>query len=91
MERERVPEISRFFGIVIAMYYTDHALPHFHARYGERRISMAIENGRILSGDFPDRAAGLVREWLDLHRGELLVDWDLARARKPLKKIAPLE
>ena len=86
-----MPEISRFFGIVIAMYYTDHALPHFHARYSGRRISMAIENGRILSGEFPNRAAELVREWLDLHRDELLADWDLARERKPLKKIAPLE
>ena len=86
-----MPEISRFFGIVITMYYTDHALPHFHAKYGEQRISVAIEDARILSGDFPRRARELVFEWLELHRDELMDDWELVRARKPLKKIDPLE
>ena len=86
-----MPEISRFFGIVITMYYTDHALPHFHAKYGEQRISVAIEDARILSGDFPRRARELVFEWLELHRDELLDDWELVRARKPLRKIDPLE
>lgn len=86
-----MPEISRFFGIVITMYYTDHVLPHFHAKYGGRRISVAMEDGRILSGDFPGRARDLVLEWLELHRDELFADWELAQARKPLKKIDPLE
>ncbi len=86
-----MPEISRFFGIVITMYYTDHALPHFHAKYGGQRISVAIEDARILSGDFPGRARDLVFEWLELHRDELLADWELVRARKPLRKIDPLE
>ncbi len=91
MERQWMLEISRFFGIVVTMYYTDHALPHFHAKYGEHRISVAIEHTRILSGDFPRRAGDLVFEWAALHRDELLTNWELARQRKPLRKIDPLE
>jgi hypothetical protein len=86
-----MPEISRFLGIVIAMYYNDHAPPHFHARYGDREIRVAIESGNILSGAFPKRAQQLVLEWLDLHRDELMQDWELAEQRKPLRKIEPLE
>jgi hypothetical protein len=86
-----VPEISRFLGIVIAMYYNDHAPPHFHARYGSSEIRVNIQSGEIMSGQFPRRAENLVLEWLELHRGELLEDWKLAQDRKPLKKIEPLE
>ena len=86
-----MPEISRFLGIVIAMYYNDHVPPHFHARYGGREIRVNIENGDILSGDFPRRAKIIVLEWLELHREELLDDWKLAQLRKPLNKIEPLE
>ena len=73
------------------MYYNDHDPPHFHARYGDRAIRVAIENGQILSGTFPRRAQVFVLEWLALHRHELLEDWRLAQQRRPLKKIAPLE
>ena len=83
--------ISRFLGIVIAMYYNEHGPPHFHARYGDRVIRVGIEDGRILSGRFPRRAQSLVLEWLELHRNELLENWELAEVRKPLMKIAPLE
>ncbi|MDE0100799.1 MAG: DUF4160 domain-containing protein [Bryobacterales bacterium] len=86
-----MPEISRFLGIVIAMYYNDHGPAHFHARYGDRVVRIAIEDGRVLSGEFPRRARGLVLEWLELHRDELRADWLLAKQRKPLKKITPLE
>lgn len=86
-----MPEISRFLGIIIAMYYNDHAPPHFHARYGDHEIRVAIETGEILSGSFPARAQRMVLEWLDLHRDELVEDWDLAEQRKPLRKIEPLE
>lgn len=86
-----MPEISRFLGIVIAMYYNDHAPPHFHARYGGSEIRVNIETGEILSGKFPRRAQNLVLEWFELHRAELLEDWKLAENRKPLKKIEPLE
>lgn len=86
-----MPEISRFLGIVVTMYYTDHTLPHVHAKYGGQRISLAIEDARILAGDLPGRALTLLLEWLELHRDELLADWKLARERKPLNKIDPLE
>ena len=86
-----MPEISRFLGIIIAMFYNDHAPPHFHARYGENEIRVNIATGEIMSGDFPRRAQKLVLEWLELHRDELLNDWKLAEERKPLNKIEPLE
>ena len=86
-----MPEISRFLGIVIAMYYNDHAPPHFHARYGEYEIRVAIADGTIISGSFPNRAEEMVLEWLDLHRTELVQNWALAEERKPLQKIEPLE
>jgi hypothetical protein len=86
-----VPEISRFLGIVIAMYYNDHLPPHFHARYGEYEIRVNIETGGIMSGSFPPRARKHVLEWLDLHRPELVEDWRRAEKRKPLRKIEPLE
>ena len=91
MDCRWMPEISRFFGIVIAMYYADHALPHVHAKYGGQRMSVAIDDARILSGDLPGRAKALVLEWLELHRDELLADWRLVQARKPLRRIEPLE
>ena len=86
-----LPEISRFLGIAIALYYNDHGPPHFHARYGDSEIRVAIEDGRILSGVFPRRAQSLVQEWLALHKDELRENWRLARQRKPLKRVAPLE
>lgn len=86
-----MPEISRFLGIVIAMYYNDHVPPHFHARYGGQEIRVAIRDGKILSGAFPTRAETLVMEWLDLHREELMQDWQLAEQRRPLHRIEPLE
>jgi len=85
-----VPEISRFLGIVIAMYYRDHAPPHFHAIYGEYEITVDIET-EVIHGDFPKRALRAVLEWLDLHKNELLEDWRLAEEKRPLQKIAPLE
>lgn len=73
------------------MYYNDHSPPHFHARYGDNEISVNIEDGKIISGELPRRAQRLVLEWLELHRSELLEDWNLAQDRKPLNKIEPLE
>jgi hypothetical protein len=85
-----VPELSRFLGIVITMFYRDHGPPHFHASYGEFDIEVSIEDG-VVTGAFPKRALRHVLEWFDLHRDELRENWKLAAARKPLKKIAPLE
>ena len=86
-----MPEISRFFGIVIAMYYNDHSPPHFHAKYGDFEAVIAIETGELVDGHLPARVIGLVQEWRECHRDELGDDWDLARERKALKRIDPLE
>jgi hypothetical protein len=85
-----MPEISRFFGIIIAMYYRDHSPPHFHAIYGDYEITVEIESG-IINGRFPKRALKLVFEWLEIHKDELLENWRLAEERRPLNKIQPLE
>lgn len=86
-----VPEISRFFGIIVAMYYDDHPPPHFHVRYGEHRAILAIEPVAVLAGALPPRALGLVMEWATLHRDDLWANWRRAREQAPLKSIAPLE
>jgi hypothetical protein len=76
---------------VIAMFYNDHDPPHFHARYGEHEIRVAIKTGEVMSGSFPRRAESHVLEWLELHRAELLANWSRALAREPLEPIEPLE
>lgn len=86
-----MPEICRFFGIVITMYYNDHQPPHFHVRYGEQRAIVSIETLTVLEGRLSPRTLGLVTEWAALHTDELVEDWQLARKLAPLKKIKPLE
>jgi hypothetical protein len=86
-----VPEISRFLGIVIAMYYKDHNPSHFHAYYGEHDAAIAIADGAILSGSLPRRAMGHVQEWRQAHIVELEADWERAKAHRPLNPIQPLE
>jgi hypothetical protein len=86
-----MPEISRFFGIVIAIYWKEHGIPHFHAKYGGRRASFSITDLRLLEGSLPPRVTALVLEWAFLHRAELMLDWELAMAQKPLNAIEPLE
>ena len=85
-----MPEISRFLGIVIYMLYDDHRPPHFHARYGEYNVSVEINSG-VVEGRFPRRALKAVLEWHELHRDELLADWELAEQHQPLRDIPPLE
>lgn len=86
-----MPEISRFFGIVIQMYYNDHDPPHFHVRYSGQRALIGIEDLSVLGGNLTPRALSLVREWAELHRAELIEDWSLARAEAELRPIPPLE
>jgi hypothetical protein len=86
-----MPEISRFLGIVIKMFFDDHNPPHFHAEYGSDRALVDIKTLAIFSGRLPPRATGLVVEWAALHQTELLEDWNLARASQELRKISPLE
>ena len=85
-----MPEISRFLGIIIRMYYRDHAPPHFHAEYGEYEITVNIETGEA-TGNFPRRAFAAVSDWCTLHQDELLANWLLARQEMPLVHIDPLE
>ena len=85
-----MPEISRFYGIVIAMFWDDHNPPHFHARYGQQRAAIEIGSLRLLDGDLPPRARGLVVEWASQHYEELMRNWQEARNNRPLQKIAPL-
>jgi len=85
-----MPEICRFYGIIIAMFFEDHNPPHFHARYGRDNVAIEINSLRVLEGQISPRALGLVAEWASQHREELLRDWELAKRNKPIKKIAPL-
>ena len=85
-----MPELSRFLGIVITMFYREHGPPHFHASYGDFDVEVSIRDG-VVSGQFPKRALRHVLEWYDLHHDELLANWELAAQRKPLKRIPPLE
>ena len=85
-----MPEISRFLGIVIAIFYDDHAPPHFHAKYGEYEITVDVQTG-VVKGRFSRRGLAHVLEWHELHRDELMENWNLARDRRPLRRIAPLE
>jgi len=86
-----MPEISRFFGIVVSMNYDDHAPPHFHVRYGGEQASVAIRPLQVLAGSIPPRALGFVMEWASLHGRELLDDWRLSEEHRPLIPIDPLE
>jgi hypothetical protein len=86
-----MPELSRFFGIIVMMFYDDHAPPHFHVRYGSQKAIVAIESFALLDGRLSPRALGMVMEWAALHRLELREDWSLAERHAPLKPIPPLE
>jgi hypothetical protein len=86
-----MPEISRFFGIIVAMFYNDHAPPHFHVRYAGERALIGLETLSVLEGKLSPRVLGLVVEWAALHRQELLDDWESARREEPLQPIAPLD
>lgn len=85
-----MPEISRFLGIVIAMYYKEHAPPHFHAKYGGQRASFSIQELRLTEGRLPPRVISLVLEWAFQYREELMENWRRAERREDLLKIDPL-
>jgi len=85
-----MPELCRFLGIVIYMVYDDHRPPHFHAEYGDYKITVEIHSG-VVEGRFPRRALNALMEWYAIYKGQLIEDWELAEQHKPLKKIPPLE
>ena len=72
------------------MFYADHPPPHFHAEYGEHEALITIAGTEIFAGRLPARAAGMVTEWAELHREELIHAWEAARQSRPLNRIAPL-
>jgi hypothetical protein len=86
-----MPEISRFYGIIIAMFFDDHNPPHFHARYGGDKIAIEIDSLRVLEGRIPPRALGLVIEWASQYKNELLDNWELTKNNQAPRKIEPLK
>ena len=86
-----MPEISRFFGIVITMHYNEHPPPHFHVRYSGQKAIIAIQTLALLRGSLSPRVVGMVMEWAVLHQTELMDNWERARQHESLQKIAPLE
>lgn len=90
-EAFQVPTISEFYGIVIRMFFRDHAPPHFHVEYAGHKAEIAIDTLAVLAGSLPRRTLALVLEWATLHRDELRSDWDLCRQHQQPKPIEPLE
>ena len=86
-----MPQVSRFFGIIIKMYYNDHEPPHFHAEYNEYVAEISIETFEVIRGKLPRRVLGLVLEWAAIHRDELRANWSKARNHEVIQNIKPLE
>ena len=84
-----MPEISRFYGILIKMFFNEHNPPHFHAEYGEFKAIITIDKG-IVEGKMPKIALKLIFDWLDLHKDELIENWKNIEKKKALNKIEPL-
>jgi hypothetical protein len=85
-----MPEISRFLGIVITMYFEDHNPPHFHVRYEEFRAVLGIDPLELRDGSLPPRVLGLVMEWAEMHQVDLMKNWTLLAAEGKFSRIAPL-
>jgi hypothetical protein len=87
-----MPEISRFYGIIIYMFAKDHNPPHFHAKYGDQIGIFNIATGTLMEGKLPKRAIRLVEDWIELHRDELIENWKTSQSDSPeFKKIEPLQ
>lgn len=85
-----MPELCRFYGIIIRMFFADHNPPHFHAVYGEQEVVVSIETLGVIGGSIPPRAMGLVMEWASLRGEELKRAWQQATSLEPIDRIAPL-
>jgi len=86
-----MPEICRFYGIVIGMFFDDHSPPHFHVRYGEHEAVIRIHDLLVTEGQLPPRTLGLVIECAAKHRAALLRNWNAIETGRPMRKIAPLD
>lgn len=85
-----MPEISRFLGMVIYMYFNDHNPPHIHVKYEDYRATLDITSLSLTSGKLPSRVLGLVIEWAEIHQQELLANWHSIRTSGEFHKIKPL-
>ena len=88
-----MPVLSMFYGIIIRMYYRDdkqHSTPHIHAEYGDDSAVISVIDGSVLTGMLPGRKLRLVEAWVEIHREELMADWQLAVHGEEVFKIAPL-
>ena len=85
-----MPEICRFLGVVIQMFFDDHSPPHFHATYGDDEASFSIDSLEVLEGRLPPRVKGLVIEWASLNQEKLKENWSSLRKDEKFKKIKPL-
>ena len=86
-----MPEIARFFGIVIKMFWDDHPPPHFHAFYGDQQALIDIQTLSVFAGRLSPRALGLVIEWATLHQQELMENWRRTEALEALRPVDPLQ
>jgi hypothetical protein len=86
-----MPLISSFYGILIYMYWQDHAPPHFHAIYGEFEAQIDIATLNVINGSLPNTALKLVKEWGQLHQAELMADWEKTQKNAKPDKIEPLK
>jgi hypothetical protein len=89
-----MPTISMFYGIIVAMLFEDndrHNLPHIHVRYAGEKASIAIEDGHLLGGHFPPKQLRMVQVWVEIHKEELMADWELAVTGDQPFRIAPLQ
>lgn len=85
-----MPTISAFYGILIQMFWRDHAPPHFHALYADDEALIDIRTLEVIEGKLPRRALALVLEWASGHRSELMEDWELCERMQTPKRIEPL-
>ncbi len=88
-----MPAISMFYGIIVYMYYMDnkqHKLPHIHVKYQEDEVVVGLPNGEVLEGNIPNTKMKLLQAWIELHKDELLADWELAVSGQQPYKIDPL-
>ncbi len=86
-----MPTISVFYGIIVSMFYDDHAPPHFHAQYAEFKCIIDIQRLEMITGNLPRRALELILDWAELHQSELLSDWNLCQKNQIPHKIEPLK
>lgn len=88
-----MPVISMFYGVIVSLYFMDnkrHHRPHIHAKYQDHEVVIAIPEGEVLEGDFPPGKMRLVLAWVEIHKDELMADWQLAVSGQSPFKIEPL-